>query len=192
MVRERTNHLEFRGSYKMCENIGTTEGCNRKNYCTFAHNEEELKLWGFEKNGAFELSDFIAKNRTNCTNVTISLKAVIAKYPGYLQFLCKECLRVHKRISVKRENANYCSNFENPHLWKEHRILVHRDTMKRVTPIASQNFSSTENQELCKMKLFCNEVNCSYAHSELERDIWNVQRTCDLSEDQLMMQVIFT
>lgn len=65
MVRERRNHRTFPGRYILCryfmEGVICPVGVEN---CSFAHNIPEQILWTLEKDGLFNIQEFIIQNKT--------------------------------------------------------------------------------------------------------------------------------
>ena len=59
----KANHY---GAYKMCQQFSQDQPCKvGEPNCTFAHNAAETKLWMMDREGKFNIEDFVKKCRMN-------------------------------------------------------------------------------------------------------------------------------
>jgi len=78
-VRSGQSHKSFRGVYHMCHHWKLSQRCPRGNSCKFAHGKPEMILFTLEKDGEFNIAEFISEARLQCTDAksNTSLKQVI-------------------------------------------------------------------------------------------------------------------
>lgn len=193
-IRERINHREFRGNYMLCRHFetGKPRGCRHQESCQFAHNPEEQYLWTREKDGQFDIAEFVRQNRSRTAVPLFSVAGVLEKFPGEMRHLCAACLHVHHTLSIQNPNdPTRCNRGE--HAWLENRVLIHFSPSREITEVRPRPFKAkTAFFKLCQNQRFCRLRNlgkCSYAHSIIERDIWCLERDLDLSEDQIIDEV---
>jgi len=193
-IRERINHREFRGSYVLCRHFesGMPNACRRGEYCLFAHNCEEQHLWTMEKDGSFDIAEFIHQNRSQSAAPLFSVYGMLEKYPGELRHLCGACYRGSHLLSGQSHvDATKC--FCGQHVWQENKMLIHFSANGVITEIGQRGFKSKNAYfKLCHHQKFCfmkNNGKCLYAHSLIERDIWCLERDQDLTEDQIVEEV---
>lgn len=58
--RPDTKFTHF-NTYKVCQQFTNSEPCKIGTKCTFPHGQAELRLWTLEKDGHFDIQQFIAK-----------------------------------------------------------------------------------------------------------------------------------
>ena len=98
-IRERKNHREFHGSYRLCKSTSLVPPvCERGEYCLFAHNKEEMILWTLEKDGAFSLAEFTQRVRSDRSAPLYTVAALLKRYPGEMRFLCGACYAQQSRL----------------------------------------------------------------------------------------------
>lgn len=69
-VRERRNHRPFQGYYVLCRYFMEMQPCMvEESLCSFAHNKEEQFLWMLEKDGSFNIQEFILTHRAGSNKV---------------------------------------------------------------------------------------------------------------------------
>lgn len=193
-IRERINHRDFRGSYVLCRHYesGKPNACRRGENCLFAHNYEEQHLWTMEKDGSFDIAEFIGQNRSQSAAPLFSVYGMLEKYPGELRHLCSACYRGSHLLSGQSNvDAMKCSCGQ--HLWQENKMLIHFSASGVITEIGQRAFRSKNAYfKLCHHQKFCymkNNGKCKYAHSLIERDVWCLERDQDLTEDQIVEEV---
>ena len=70
-VRSGQSHKSFRGEYHMCRDWKQTKSCPRGNSCAFAHGMPEVLLFTLEKDGKFNITEFVSNARLQCTGMTL-------------------------------------------------------------------------------------------------------------------------
>ena len=199
-VRQRINHLDFAGRYHMCNqqpNYAIGKRCPRGDSCTFAHSEVERALWMAEKQGQFNIQEFISQrgSRSKVTNL-YTIQSMLNQYPGQLAFLCRRCYLESRRVSMQNPSDSAKCSVE-AHDWSTSAILAHcslagatAGNITLISPCLSP-LTSCE-QPLCLMGVFCGRRwtgDCRHAHTVIERELWCVQRDCALTQRQIVQQV---
>jgi len=197
-VRERLNHVVFAGKYHMCNqrpNYVIGKRCPRGDSCTFAHSEVERSLWMAEKEGQFNIREFISQagSRSKVTALH-TIESVLAKHRGQLAFLCRDCYLYNGRVSMQSPaNSTVCS--VEAHDWLSSAVLAHCSLAAgNITLISRYPASATATDyTLCLMGAFCQRRwrgECAHAHSVLERDVWYMQQETGFTQRQIIQQVV--
>ncbi len=190
-IRERKKHRNFPGVYKMCRHMEQGAPCYvGEENCSFAHSYEEQSLWTLEKDGLFSISEFIHQNRSHAHAAEDELGTLFRKHQGQYQFLCQSCyFGQPPRISLRsKDKPTLCSAGEHP--WWENRLLIHINPQLKLTPIGKRPFThKTAYYLLCHQQQYCQrreQGRCNFAHSNIERDVWNIERDTDYSRDYIV------
>ena len=192
-VRERKNHREFPGNYLLCRCITFKNPVFCKygeEMCSFAHNDVEQRLWTLEKDGLFNVTEFIMQNRKAANLKGFSLKEILIKHGGYFEFICRSCY-----YSTPSKIANQGSETEcggnPPHSWVDFKILAHIG-LDGVTLVNPRGFlHKTAFFKICKWLHFCRtrvNAECRFAHAIVERDVWMLERDTEISREEIVNQ----
>ncbi|XP_041364209.1 zinc finger CCCH domain-containing protein 7B-like [Gigantopelta aegis] len=192
-VRERTNHRDFPGSYIICNSIkyGRPDMCRfGKEKCSFAHNRVEQILWTQEKEGSFNVSEFILQNRSATGGAKgYTVEELLKKHGGNLKFICRQCFCARPPRIEELERKGYCSA-NREHSWKNSKVLAHIGSQGGITIINKRVFvHKSAYFKFCYWKSFCKHSltgSCVFAHSMVERDVWMCERDGDLSQEQVV------
>ena len=194
-VRERLNHRKFWGRYVLCRfyTANPPSQCTyNEEMCSFAHNREEQYLWGLEKDERFDIQAFIINNRAKEQQQQgFRPDEHFRRHSGSLRFICRQCFYgLPCRISVQHQQSMLCT--ANVHEWQSSKLLVHVNVKGTITPIMPRPFvHKTAYFLMCDHQQFCRRQKtgrCNFAHSSIERDVWNVERDTELSRDELVAQ----
>ncbi|XP_012934940.1 helicase with zinc finger domain 2 isoform X2 [Aplysia californica] len=196
-VRERLSHRNFQGNYILCHSAfhGDINLCTRKEGCSFAHNKLEQKIWKLEQQGKFDIGAFIMANRQaqpaapGSSAMANHVEFLLDKFGGYFRFICRHCFfSPRPRINSKAAAGNFCTGSER-HPWEQCKIIAHMLDMT-CTPIDERKIlHDTAFYLRCQNLHFCQRwvVNqCRFAHSEVERLVWMVERDTKISRDLLV------
>ena len=194
-IRERLNHRAFPGNYILCKHfkVRRLQDCTHKDNCSFAHSDEEMRLWTLEKDGKFNIMEFIRQNKTPTSASQFTVEAFLVKYPGHLGYICSACYHYEHLISGQNlHNIAFCT--KGTHEWKTNKRMIHlSNDGNQITLIGHRPFMSKEAYfDLCRHKQFCARLAsgmCKYAHSFLERDIWCLERDLDLTQENIVEEV---
>ncbi|XP_041364208.1 uncharacterized protein LOC121379626 [Gigantopelta aegis] len=192
-VRERTNHRDFPGSYIICNSIkyGRPDMCRfGEERCSFAHNRIEQILWTQEKEGSFNVSEFILQNRSATGGAKgYTVEELLKKHGGNLKFICRQCFCARPPRIEELERKGYCSA-NREHSWKNSKVLAHIGSQGGITIINKRVFvHKSAYFKFCYWKSFCKNSltgSCPFAHSMVERDVWMCERDGDLSQEQVV------
>lgn len=191
--RERKNHRYFPGEYAMCVHYtgSPPKPCTvGVDYCAFAHNKIEQYLWTLEKDGEFNIQEFIIQNRNEENQRGFTPDDFFNKHGGIFRFICHTCFYNQPcRISMQSEtNLEVCNG--PGHVWVHNKLLLHINHQKKATPIDARPFThDTAFFLICHKLNFCRKRavgECKFAHSQIERDLWMVERDCDMTREQLV------
>lgn len=192
-IRERKNHTTFFGKYRLCMDFKASNRCPRRDHCTFAHNMPELTLWVKEKDGKFNITEFMKKVNSK-TGVTSghSLVIFLKDYPGQLVLICRLCYTVSHCLTYRSlKNSAVCDG-SKPHAWDSSAILAHRSSA-RITLIGQRPMNDeSAYYGLCSMLQFCRNkwtADCTNAHSIVEQQLWYVERHSNCTQQELVKQV---
>lgn len=192
-VRERKNHRDFLGRYKLCNSYVYKNPMNcmyGPEGCSFAHNDIEQSLWTMEKDELYSITEFILQNRSQ----RYTMMDILRKHDGNFSFICRACFNhVPMLISfICEENKSICSG-DLRHPWLPSKILAHFGIDGTITMINSRGFlHKTAFFKLCKWLKFCRNSrtgDCRFAHSFVERDIWMLERDSGLSQEEIVNEV---
>ncbi|CAH1274496.1 HELZ2 [Branchiostoma lanceolatum] len=159
--------------------------------CTFAHNDIEINLWTKERQGKFNRAELMFQLCKTPSSEADAIKQLQQKHGGIFRFLCKECFQGSPTVI---SDSTLCDrHFPEGQRQEKIELLVHaRETSKgetRLTPIMPLP-QLTANQIL----LFCAFVDkctfgggrCGRAHSQVEMDVWMLERKYGTSQRQLV------
>lgn len=192
-VRERKNHREFPGNYILCNSIKYKNPSFCKygeEACSFAHNEEEKYLWTLEKDGKFNITEFLIQNRKFAGGKGFSLDEILNKHGGYFEFICRACYYGSPpKISQISLDQTICNGDPPGHLWRDYKILAHvgKGGFTIINPRGFLHKSAFF--KICKWLQYCrSKVNatCRFAHSMIERDIWMLERDCGIKRSEIV------
>lgn len=77
-VRSRQKHRPFKGKYRMCFRMG----CTGSDACQYAHNDEERFLWTQEKDGEFNVDEFLISNRLMSLVPQLKTSLIFSPFQG--------------------------------------------------------------------------------------------------------------
>ena len=194
-IRDRKNHRQFPGNYILCRSVTMNSQIYCKygeENCSFAHNEVEKFLWTLEKDGMFNILEFIMQNRKQSSSRGFSLKEIMVKYGGHFEFICRSCYYGTPPLIAFKGDGNMCKG-DPPHTWSDFKIMCHFGPSGEITLINPRGFlHKTAFFKICKYLKFCQDrVNaiCKFAHSMVERDVWMLERDCGISREEIVQQV---
>ena len=191
-VRERKNHREFPGNYLLCRCITFKDPIFCKygeEQCSFAHNDVEQRLWTLEKDGLFNVTEFIMQNRKVVNLRGFSLKEILVKHGGYFEFICRSCY-YSKPPKIAMQGSETECNGKPPHSWINFKIMAHIGPLGVVTLINMRGFlHKSAFFKICKWLHFCRTGitgECRFAHSVVERDVWMLERDSGISREEIV------
>lgn len=150
--------------------------------CVFAHNIVELKLWKQEFEGNFNVKEFIKFKRTTRYDVNY----IMSTYGHEFEFICKSCLRKREISRESTDDPNHC-NGSIAHDWEPSKVL--RCITQSGEFLIRKPFNVQHNTlyMLCESISSCETVSCVFAHSQVEKDIWGLERDQGISQEKLVV-----
>ncbi|CAI9740541.1 Hypothetical predicted protein [Octopus vulgaris] len=150
--------------------------------CIFAHNLLEIKLWRQEFQGNFNVRDFIKFQRTTRCDVNY----IMSTYGHHFEFICKSCLREGEISKECSDDPNHC-NGSIPHTWETSKVL--RYVTQSGEFIIRKPFDLQKNIIYlpCESSSSCETDSCIYAHNEVEKDIWRLERDQGITQERLVV-----
>ncbi len=147
-IRKR-NKQYFYGKYGLCRYFTSSiqRPCGRgQNRCTFAHSNEEKILWNQDKEGVFNIADFI-QEQSNTSSTS-------------------------NNIIITFANSYPCPmKFEEDTL-----IYIDTKPGSNGIPIEIKPRSKLKTLPLCHNNNLCTNDNCMKPHSDVERAFWNIEK----------------
>ena len=199
-VRERRNHRHFYGSYVLCVHMNSEPPRPCKfgdEKCSFAHTTEEQVLWTLEKDGKFNITEFILTNRdTTSVPQGYSPEELFIKHPGEFKFICMQCFfpgaGQPRMLTQEFSGSGVCGG--RSHAWADSKLLAHIQPNGYVNPIGPKPFShKTAYFKLCHKLQYCPKRcghGCVHAHSFPERDVFMLERDMDISREELVQKYL--
>ncbi|RUS75490.1 hypothetical protein EGW08_016758 [Elysia chlorotica] len=203
-VRERASHRHFKGNYVICHSVSMANPdlCKFKETCSFAHNLVEQAIWKLEQEGRYDIGEYMMRYKrldtanTNFPGIAQSssgmyVRDLLDKFGGYFRFICRECFFTQRpMISGLHSSGTVCAG-AGRHLWQQARIIAHvKDTA--YTPVDERKFHHEGAFYLmCNFQLFCPnwyKNRCRFAHSQVEKAVWMMERDTKISRDELVQQ----
>ncbi|XP_052765877.1 helicase with zinc finger domain 2-like isoform X2 [Mya arenaria] len=193
-VRERKNHREFPGNYVLCNCIKYKNPAFCKygeELCSFAHNDVEKFLWKLEKDGRFDITEYMIQIKKHKDGNGFNLQEFLAKHGGYFEFICRGCYYgTPPKISMVSKDRTRCAGIQ-PHLWKDFKILAFFGPSS-VIAINPRGFThKSAFFKICKYLIYCSRIvnaSCKFAHSVVERDLWMVERDTNITREEIVRQ----
>lgn len=194
-VRERKNHRDFPGKYILCNSA--RQGRQLCKYgeerCSFAHNTAEQTLWCLEKDGKFDIVEFILQNRSQAGEQGFTIKELIQKHGGTFCFICQVCYHGHPpRIGHQRPGTGRCTGSDSGHAWSASKVLAHMGP-NSITVINQRTFTHKGAYfRICMYMQYCRknqtDHHCPFAHSTVERDVWLLERDIAILREDIVRQ----
>uniref|UniRef100_A0A9J8AEF7 Zinc finger CCCH-type containing 7A n=1 Tax=Cyprinus carpio carpio TaxID=630221 RepID=A0A9J8AEF7_CYPCA len=169
-------------------------GCQREDFCFYAHSLIELKVWMMQS----ITHEGIVQESQKYWNMDAALPPALRRFgPANLkmQFVCAQCWR-NGQVSEPDKNKKYCSA-KARHPWSKERrvVLVSSIERKKWTtvrclptkkPIPAQF-------EICLHVAAgkkCQYIgNCSFAHSTEERDLWTFMKDNNIADMEQLYEM---
>lgn len=189
-IRERSGHRSFRGNYILCRNFPSRPCMVGVEKCSFAHSVEEQKFWALEKDGIFDLQEFISSKKKGTQGFAI--KDLYLKHKGHLRFICRQCWYSGRPSRVCFQKNDVPQECVLGHNWNQVSMLAYRSPEGQILTLQPRPFThKLAFFNMCHAKQYCQRVasaNCNFAHSVLERDFWLLERDSGLSRDQIQQE----
>uniref|UniRef100_A0A672MTD5 Zinc finger CCCH domain-containing protein 7A-like n=1 Tax=Sinocyclocheilus grahami TaxID=75366 RepID=A0A672MTD5_SINGR len=162
-------------------------GCQREDFCFYAHSLIELKVWMMQSEQGIAHEGIVQESQ-KYWNLDAAVHAQVEFIPAFgpanlkMQFVCAQCWR-NGQVSEPDKNKKYCSA-KARHSWsKERRVVlvssIERKKWTTVRPLPTKKPIPTQ-FEICMHVATgkkCQYIgNCSFAHSTEERDLWTFMK----------------
>uniref|UniRef100_A0A672MM59 Zinc finger CCCH domain-containing protein 7A-like n=1 Tax=Sinocyclocheilus grahami TaxID=75366 RepID=A0A672MM59_SINGR len=177
-------------------------GCQREDFCFYAHSLIELKVWMMQSEQGIAHEGIVQESQ-KYWNLDAAVHAqelppVLLRFgPANLkmQFVCAQCWR-NGQVSEPDKNKKYCSA-KARHSWsKERRVVlvssIERKKWTTVRPLPTKKPIPTQ-FEICMHVATgkkCQYIgNCSFAHSTEERDLWTFMKDNNIADMEQLYEM---
>ncbi|XP_032816951.2 zinc finger CCCH domain-containing protein 7A isoform X2 [Petromyzon marinus] len=180
-------------------------GCLREDKCNFAHSFVELKVWVMQQQSGItheeiemDSAKIVAQSSGALAAPTHKISKVEAKRSQMrfrMKFVCSQCWR-NGQVTEPEATLKYC-NSKARHTWSKERrvLLVMSPERKKWTQI--RPFPTPKNVplqfDLCahvaKGKKCTFLGNCTFAHSQEEKEVWTYMRESNIKETEKLYEI---
>uniref|UniRef100_A0A8C1BX50 Zinc finger CCCH-type containing 7A n=1 Tax=Cyprinus carpio carpio TaxID=630221 RepID=A0A8C1BX50_CYPCA len=176
-------------------------GCQREDFCFYAHSLIELKVWMMQSEQSITHEGIVQESQ-KYWNMDAAVHAQVEFYtcifgPANLkmQFVCAQCWR-NGQVSESDKNKKYCSA-KARHPWsKERRVVlvssIERKKWTTVRPLPTKKPIPAQ-FEICLHVAAgkkCQYIgNCSFAHSTEERDLWTFMKENNVADMEQLYEM---
>uniref|UniRef100_A0A8C1PES4 Zinc finger CCCH-type containing 7A n=1 Tax=Cyprinus carpio TaxID=7962 RepID=A0A8C1PES4_CYPCA len=176
-------------------------GCQREDFCFYAHSLIELKVWMMQSEQSITHEGIVQESQ-KYWNMDAAVHAQVEFYtcifgPANLkmQFVCAQCWR-NGQVSEPDKNKKYCSA-KARHPWsKERRVVlvssIERKKWTTVRPLPTKKPIPAQ-FEICLHVAAgkkCQYIgNCSFAHSTEERDLWTFMKENNVADMEQLYEM---
>uniref|UniRef100_A0A8C1PCB0 Zinc finger CCCH-type containing 7A n=1 Tax=Cyprinus carpio TaxID=7962 RepID=A0A8C1PCB0_CYPCA len=172
-------------------------GCQREDFCFYAHSLIELKVWMMQSEQSITHEGIVQESQ-KYWNMDAALPPALRRFgPANLkmQFVCAQCWR-NGQVSEPDKNKKYCSA-KARHPWsKERRVVlvssIERKKWTTVRPLPTKKPIPAQ-FEICLHVAAgkkCQYIgNCSFAHSTEERDLWTFMKENNVADMEQLYEM---
>uniref|UniRef100_A0A8C2KDT0 Zinc finger CCCH-type containing 7A n=1 Tax=Cyprinus carpio TaxID=7962 RepID=A0A8C2KDT0_CYPCA len=175
-------------------------GCQREDFCFYAHSLIELKVWMMQSEQSITHEGIVQESQKywNMDAAVHELPPALRRFgPANLkmQFVCAQCWR-NGQVSESDKNKKYCSA-KARHPWsKERRVVlvssIERKKWTTVRPLPTKKPIPAQ-FEICLHVAAgkkCQYIgNCSFAHSTEERDLWTFMKENNVADMEQLYEM---
>uniref|UniRef100_A0A671SK61 Zinc finger CCCH domain-containing protein 7A-like n=1 Tax=Sinocyclocheilus anshuiensis TaxID=1608454 RepID=A0A671SK61_9TELE len=177
-------------------------GCQREDFCFYAHSLIELKVWMMQSEQGIAHEGIVQESQKywnmDAAVHSQELPPVLLRFgPANLkmQFVCAQCWR-NGQVSEPDKNKKYCSA-KARHSWsKERRVVlvssIERKKWTTVRPLPTKKPIPAQ-FEICMHVAAgkkCQYIgNCSFAHSTEERDLWTFMKDNNIADMEQLYEM---
>uniref|UniRef100_A0A8B9KI82 Zinc finger CCCH-type containing 7A n=1 Tax=Astyanax mexicanus TaxID=7994 RepID=A0A8B9KI82_ASTMX len=165
-------------------------GCQREDYCFYAHSLIELKVWVMQREQGIT-HESIVQEAKKFWNIESNSQLSLKKFgPSNLkmQFVCEQCWR-NGQVSEPDKNRKYCSA-KARHIWSKDRQVVLVSSIERRKWIQMRSLPTRKPApsqfEICMHVAAgkkCQYIgNCTFAHSPEEKDLWTYMKDNNIAD----------
>ncbi|CAM9406118.1 unnamed protein product [Lampetra planeri] len=174
-------------------------GCLREDKCNFAHSFVELKVWVMQQQSGISHEEI----EMDCSKIVAQSSGALAApthkvrvaMPFRMKCVCSQCWR-NGQVTEPEATLKYC-NSKARHTWSKERrvLLVMSPERKKWTQI--RPFPNPKNVplqfDLCahvaKGKKCTFLGNCTFAHSQEEKEVWTYMRESNIKETEKLYEI---
>uniref|UniRef100_A0A8C1RCL4 Zinc finger CCCH-type containing 7A n=1 Tax=Cyprinus carpio TaxID=7962 RepID=A0A8C1RCL4_CYPCA len=173
-------------------------GCQREDFCFYAHSLIELKVWMMQSEQSITHEGIVQESQ-KYWNMDAAVHAQVEFYTCMLTdsipFVCAQCWR-NGQVSEPDKNKKYCSA-KARHPWsKERRVVlvssIERKKWTTVRPLPTKKPIPAQ-FEICLHVAAgkkCQYIgNCSFAHSTEERDLWTFMKENNVADMEQLYEM---
>uniref|UniRef100_A0A8C1WQU3 Zinc finger CCCH-type containing 7A n=1 Tax=Cyprinus carpio TaxID=7962 RepID=A0A8C1WQU3_CYPCA len=173
-------------------------GCQREDFCFYAHSLIELKVWMMQSEQSITHEGIVQESQKYWNMDAAELPPALRRFgPANLkmQFVCAQCWR-NGQVSESDKNKKYCSA-KARHPWsKERRVVlvssIERKKWTTVRPLPTKKPIPAQ-FEICLHVAAgkkCQYIgNCSFAHSTEERDLWTFMKENNVADMEQLYEM---
>uniref|UniRef100_A0A8C2C172 Zinc finger CCCH-type containing 7Ba n=1 Tax=Cyprinus carpio TaxID=7962 RepID=A0A8C2C172_CYPCA len=172
-------------------------GCKRKDGCCFAHSLIELQIWILQRDTGITHEEIVqeSKKHWNQQPGTGSAEVKGHRLELMMKFVCSQCWR-DGLVSEPDRALKYCTA-KARHSWTKDRrvLLVKSQERKKWVAVRPLPFAKTfpQQYDICIHVLKqrkCHYIgNCSFAHSQEEKDLWTYMKNNGFRDIQQVFDV---
>uniref|UniRef100_A0A8C2KDD7 Zinc finger CCCH-type containing 7A n=1 Tax=Cyprinus carpio TaxID=7962 RepID=A0A8C2KDD7_CYPCA len=175
-------------------------GCQREDFCFYAHSLIELKVWMMQSEQSITHEGIVQESQ-KYWNMDAAVHAQVEFIHAFgpanlkMQFVCAQCWR-NGQVSESDKNKKYCSA-KARHPWsKERRVVlvssIERKKWTTVRPLPTKKPIPAQ-FEICLHVAAgkkCQYIgNCSFAHSTEERDLWTFMKENNVADMEQLYEM---
>uniref|UniRef100_A0A8B9KIP4 Zinc finger CCCH-type containing 7A n=1 Tax=Astyanax mexicanus TaxID=7994 RepID=A0A8B9KIP4_ASTMX len=162
-------------------------GCQREDYCFYAHSLIELKVWVMQREQGIT-HESIVQEAKKFWNIESNSQVQFGPSNLKMQFVCEQCWR-NGQVSEPDKNRKYCSA-KARHIWSKDRQVVLVSSIERRKWIQMRSLPTRKPApsqfEICMHVAAgkkCQYIgNCTFAHSPEEKDLWTYMKDNNIAD----------
>uniref|UniRef100_A0A8C2C1N5 Zinc finger CCCH-type containing 7Ba n=1 Tax=Cyprinus carpio TaxID=7962 RepID=A0A8C2C1N5_CYPCA len=183
-------------------------GCKRKDGCCFAHSLIELQIWILQRDTGITHEEIVQESKKHWNQQTEETNGNMGPVQGtgsaevkghrlelMMKFVCSQCWR-DGLVSEPDRALKYCTA-KARHSWTKDRrvLLVKSQERKKWVAVRPLPFAKTfpQQYDICIHVLKqrkCHYIgNCSFAHSQEEKDLWTYMKNNGFRDIQQVFDV---
>uniref|UniRef100_A0A671R2V4 Zinc finger CCCH-type containing 7Ba n=1 Tax=Sinocyclocheilus anshuiensis TaxID=1608454 RepID=A0A671R2V4_9TELE len=171
-------------------------GCKRKDGCCFAHSLIELQIWILQRDTGISHEEVVQESKKHWNKQRV--RSAEVKGHGLelmMKFVCSQCWK-DGLVSEPDRALKYCTA-KARHSWTKDRrvLLVKSHERKKWVSVRPLPFAKTfpQQYDICIHVLKqrkCHYIgNCSFAHSQEEKDLWTYMKNNGFRDFQQVFDV---
>ncbi|CAI9740540.1 Hypothetical predicted protein [Octopus vulgaris] len=160
--------------------MDTYEHYENEQICAYADNPLEINHSQEEIFGEFNVPNSVESQRTTC-----DINYIISTYGQSFAFFCKICLERSEISKESSDNPHQCAG-SIAHYWESTKVLQCITQSVMITIRKPFTVRKEASYSICTAGSFCTKNLCTYAHSEVERDVWRLERDEGIGQERLV------